>query len=76
MHKCYFEQIIQNLPAQEPVTIEMGSTYQYRARGAKRLLTEKPDTFQFVPLIQNLEWLLQNKDIYKEVCCLSHVFIQ
>lgn len=35
--------------------------------GAKRRLLEKADTFQYVPLIENLQWLLQNRDIYNEV---------
>ena len=47
--------------------MELGTTYQYKRSGAKRLLIEKPDTFQYVPLIDNLQWLLQNKDVYQEV---------
>ena len=33
----------------------------------KRSLVEKRDTFQYVPLIKNLEWFLNNKGIYNEV---------
>ncbi len=52
---------------QESVTVELGTTYQYERSGAKRLLIEKPDTFQYVPLIDNLQWVLQNKEVYWEV---------
>ena len=57
----------------------LGTTYQYQRSGAKRRLVEKEETFQYVPLIDNLKWLLQNKDIYNEVCCCdghTHVNIQ
>ncbi len=52
---------------QEPVTVELGTSYQYKKKGAKRVLVEKPDTFQYVPLIDNLQWILQNTDVYQEV---------
>lgn len=31
------------------------------------MLVEKSDTFQYIPIIKNLEWILQNKDVYDEV---------
>ena len=49
----------------------LGTTYQYQKSGAKRRLVEKEETFQYVPLIDNLKWLLQNKGIYNEVCCCN-----
>ena len=52
---------------QEPITIELGTTYQYKRSGAKRSLVEKSESFQYVPLIDNLEWLLQNKEVFHEV---------
>ena len=52
---------------QEPVTVELGQIYRYTYSGVKRKLVEVPETFQYVPLIDNLEWVLQNKDIYQEV---------
>lgn len=52
---------------QEPVTIQLGTSYKYKKRGAKRQLVDTPDTFQYVPLIENLEWMLQNRDLYDEV---------
>ncbi len=52
---------------QEPRTVILGSTYEYRKSGAKRRLIEKQETFQYVPLIKNLEWVLQNKDLSTEV---------
>lgn len=47
--------------------MELGSSYQYKRSGVKRSLVEKRDTFQYVPFIENLTWLLQNNDIYNEV---------
>lgn len=59
---------------QEPVTVELGSTYHYKRSGAKRSLLEKSESFQYVPLIENLEWLLQNTDVYQEVSeCIDRV---
>lgn len=52
---------------QEPVTIELGTSYHYKRSGSKRVLVEKRDTFQYVPLIENLEWILQNKSLRTEV---------
>lgn len=52
---------------QEPVTVELGTTYCYRRSGPKRLLMERSETFQYIPLIPNLQWLLQNTDVYEEV---------
>lgn len=52
---------------QEPVTIELGVKYKYVLSGAKRRLAEKPDTFQYVPLINNLQWLFHNRDICSQV---------
>lgn len=52
---------------QEPVTITLGTEYHYRASGTKRRLVEKCETFQYVPFLENLEWMLQNPDICHEV---------
>ena len=57
--------------AQEPVCVELGTTYRYKRSGAKRSLVEKSENFYYVPLIDNLEWILQNKEVYDEVCILS-----
>ena len=51
----------------EPVTITLGTSYQYKQSGAKRRLVERCDTFQYIPFLENLEWFLDNKEIYKEV---------
>lgn len=40
---------------------------KYQRCGFKRRLVEKEDTFQYVSLIKNLKWLLQNKHICNEV---------
>ena len=52
---------------QEPITVELGSTYCYKRSGAKRSLVEKSESFQYIPLIENLQWVLQNKEVYQEV---------
>lgn len=57
---------------QEPVTITLGTEYCYKQSGAKRYLTERSETFQYVPLIANLEWVLQNRDVYHEVSVVSY----
>lgn len=54
--------------------MKLGSSYKYKRRGTKRLLVDEPDTFQYVPLIANLQWFLQNKEVYHEVECM-HVYI-
>ena len=51
--------------------MELGTSFSYVASGVKRRLVEKSDTFQYIPLLENLEWLLQNRHIYDEV---SHIF--
>lgn len=56
---------------QEPVTVTLGTEYHYRSSGTKRRLIEKPETFQYVPLIKNLEWVLQNVDVCREVGVFS-----
>ena len=52
----------------------LGSTYKYKKRGAKRQRLESVDTCQYVPLLENLEWLLQNKDFYNEVMLIIYFF--
>lgn len=64
-----------HVPMQEPVTITLGTEYCYKQSGAKRYLTERSETFQYVPLIDNLEWVLQNRDVYHEVSVVFHVLI-
>ena len=59
-------------PIQEPVSVELGSTYSYKTSGRKRYLSEKSETFQYVPLIKNLQWVLQNKEVYEEVCSMRY----
>ena len=34
---------------QEPVTVELGSTYCYKRSGSKRSLVEKMESFQYIP---------------------------
>lgn len=49
------------------MTVELGSVYCYQRSGTKSRLIEKKETFQYIPLIENLQSVLQNKDIYSEV---------
>lgn len=39
----------------------------YQKRGQKRRLVERKETFQYIPLIANLQALLQNKEVFSEV---------
>ena len=62
---------------QEPVACELGTSFRYQQMGTKRRLVEVTETFQYVPLLPNLEKLLNNKDIFqevpiKEVLCNDH----
>ena len=54
MHVCTWVRVAS---MQEPITIELGTTYQYKRSGAKRSLVGKYESFQYIPLIDNLEWL-------------------
>ena len=46
------------------MTIQLGVNIESRARGT---LTERKDTFQYVPLLQGLRALLKNEEILDEV---------
>lgn len=63
------------MPMQEPLTITLGTEYSYKQRGAKSCLTERSETFQYVPLTDNLEWVLQNSDVYREVSVPFHTHL-
>lgn len=52
---------------QEPVTCELGTSFRYQQTGVKRRLVEVRETCQYIPLMQNLEKLLNNQDFYQEV---------
>ena len=52
---------------QEPVACELGTSFKYQQTGIKRRLVEVKETFQYIPLMQNLEKLLNNQDVYQEV---------
>ena len=52
---------------QLPVTVKLGSSYHYKTTGAKRSLVEKMESFQYVPFLENLEWLLLHREISNEV---------
>ena len=53
------------------MTIELGSSYCYQRSGTKTRLIERKDTFQYIPLIENLQAILQNKEVYTEVFTVS-----
>lgn len=52
---------------QEPVTIELGSELVTVCTGNKRRLSDKKRTFQYVPLLEGLQLLLNNREIFDEV---------
>lgn len=52
---------------QEPVACELGTSFRYQQTGVKRRLVEVRETCQYIPLMQNLEKLLNNQDVYQEV---------
>ena len=56
---------IYSIPKQEPVSYELGTSFRYQQTGAKRRLVEVQETCQYVPLLQNLEKLLN-------VCVLGY----
>ena len=57
------------------IQINLGTSFHYKASGSKRSLVEKADSFQYVPLMQNLEWILQNKEVCDEVSEMKLFFI-
>lgn len=56
--------------------MELGTSYHYKRSGENRILIEKKENFQYIPLIENLEWLLQSKDVYREVCTITNTAAQ
>lgn len=53
---------------QEPTTVSLGTRLSY---SNKQRLVEKQDSFQYIPLIQNLTSFLQNSEVYAEVCNIT-----
>ena len=52
---------------QEPMTIQLGSKLQYQRYGSTCRLIEVKDTFQYVPLLPNLQRFLSNTEVFKKV---------
>lgn len=52
---------------QEPKTISLGTTLRYKGVGSTRQLVDVEESFEYVPLIENLEALLNNVEVLKEV---------
>ena len=52
---------------QEPVTIELGERHVWKGSGSSRKLVTKHDTFIYIPVLQTLQTLLNNKAIMSEV---------
>ena len=52
---------------QESVTQQLGTSFKYKKIGSSRRLIEIQDTFEYVPLLDNLERLLCNQDVFEEV---------
>ena len=53
------------------MTVELGSVYCYQSSGTKSQLIEKKETFQYIPLIENLRAVVQNNDILRSANPLS-----
>jgi len=49
------------------VTIKLGISFRYQQTGSTRQLVEFDETFQYIPLMENLERLLNNADVLQEV---------
>lgn len=53
---------------QEPLRITLGEKRVWKGSGQKRRCVVKEDTFMYVPILQTLAILLQNKDLRSQVC--------
>ena len=49
------------------MTIKLGISFRYQQTGSTRQLVEFDETFQYIPLMENLERLLNNADVLQEV---------
>lgn len=45
----------------------LGTSFRYTKSGRNRKLVEVNDTYQYVPLLKNLQWILNNPEIHNEV---------
>jgi len=52
---------------QEPKKIKLGTRRIFRGHGRRRRLTEITETLVYVPLLQTLQSLLKDEEIYTEV---------
>lgn len=54
---------------QQPLSVYLGTSMVTTSVGVTSRLTEKRDTFQYVPFLDGLVSLLSNPEIFSEVCC-------
>ena len=52
---------------QDPITVELGTELVPVQKCNKRRITEKKNTFQYVPLLDGLQQLLSKEEILDEV---------
>ena len=60
---------------QEPLACELGTSFRYQQTGVKRRLVEVTETAQYIPLLSNLERLLNNQSIFQEVATYCKILI-
>lgn len=53
---------------QEPVRVSLGTRRVWKGNGSKRRYVEKEDEMVYIPLLESLKSLLQNKQVLSEVC--------
>lgn len=58
----------------EPVTIVLGTTLRYQQCGSVRRLAECKETFEYIPLLENLEKFLSNCEVFQEVIVIRSSF--
>lgn len=51
----------------EPTTVVLGTSLRYQLIESSRQLVDTQDTFQYVPLLENLQAFLSNFEVLKEV---------
>ena len=59
MHILTVSMLVSLFFEQEPVACELGTSFKYQQTGIKRRLVEVKETFQYIPLMQNLEKIIE-----------------
>ena len=61
---------------QEPVTMLLGASFKYQRSGGTQRLVEVKETFEYVPLLENLEQFLSNPEVLQEVIFCVYIAIE